>query len=65
MDRGPFSEKRIIDLSHSAAKELGLIARGTGQVELKLYMWITKVKFQVREQKRLPSMLKRKKPVSV
>ncbi len=28
-DRGPFSEKRIIDLSHSAAKELGLIARGT------------------------------------
>ena len=36
-DRGPFSEKRIIDLSHSAAKELGLIARGTGQVKLKLY----------------------------
>ena len=33
-DRGPFSEKRIIDLSHSAAKELGLIARGTGQVRI-------------------------------
>ena len=33
-DRGPFSEKLIIDLSHSAAKELGLIARGTGQVRI-------------------------------
>ena len=33
-DRGPFSEKRIIDLSHSAAKELGLIARGTGHVRI-------------------------------
>ena len=33
-DRGPFSHKRIIDLSHSAAKELGLIARGTGQVRI-------------------------------
>lgn len=33
-DRGPFSEKRIIDLSHAAAKELGLIARGTGQVRI-------------------------------
>ena len=31
---GPFSEKRIIDLSHSAAKELGLIARGTGHVRI-------------------------------
>ena len=33
-DRGPFSEKRIIDLSHSAAKELGIIARGTGHVRI-------------------------------
>ena len=33
-DRGQFSHKRIIDLSHSAAKELGLIARGTGQVRI-------------------------------
>ena len=33
-DRGPFSHKRIIDLSHSAAKELGLISRGTGQVRI-------------------------------
>lgn len=33
-DRGPFSNKRIIDLSHAAAKELGLIARGTGQVRI-------------------------------
>lgn len=33
-DRGPFSQKRIIDLSHSAAKELGIISRGTGQVRI-------------------------------
>ena len=33
-DRGPFSEKRIIELSHSAAKELGLIPRGTGHVRI-------------------------------
>ena len=33
-DRGPFSNKRVIDLSHSAAKELGLISRGTGQVRI-------------------------------
>ena len=33
-DRGPFSDKRLIDLSHAAAKELGLIARGTGQVRI-------------------------------
>ena len=33
-DRGPFSEKHIIDLSYSAAKELDLIARGTGQVRI-------------------------------
>ena len=26
--------KRIIDLSHSAAKELGIIARGTGHVRI-------------------------------
>ena len=33
-DRGPVSDKRLIDLSHAAAKELGLIARGTGQVRI-------------------------------
>jgi rlpA-like protein len=33
-DRGPFSDKRLIDLSHAAAKELGLISRGTGQVRI-------------------------------
>ncbi|OOF37725.1 septal ring lytic transglycosylase RlpA family protein [Rodentibacter heidelbergensis] len=33
-DRGPFSRDRIIDLSHAAAKEIGLIARGTGKVKV-------------------------------
>ena len=33
-DRGPFSDKRLIDLSHAAAKEIGLISRGMGQVRI-------------------------------
>ncbi|HEC75161.1 MAG TPA: septal ring lytic transglycosylase RlpA family protein [Methylophaga aminisulfidivorans] len=34
-DRGPFHENRIIDLSYSAATKLGIIAKGTGLVEVK------------------------------
>ncbi len=33
-DRGPFSRDRIIDLSYAAAREIGLIARGVGQVKV-------------------------------
>ena len=33
-DRGPFHENRIIDLSYSAAKKLGVTAKGTGPVEV-------------------------------
>lgn len=33
-DRGPFSHKRLIDLSGAAAKEIGLIRQGTGQVRI-------------------------------
>ncbi len=35
-DRGPFHGNRVIDLSRSAATTLGLIARGSGTVELSL-----------------------------
>lgn len=35
-DRGPFHRGRTIDVSHAAAKQLGLIARGHGTVELAL-----------------------------
>jgi rare lipoprotein A len=35
-DRGPFVANRIIDLSYAAAKELGLIQRGTTDVRLDL-----------------------------
>ncbi len=34
-DRGPFHGGRIIDLSYAAATKLGIIGRGTGQVEVK------------------------------
>lgn len=33
-DRGPYSGKRIIDLSHSAAKSLKLASKGTARVEI-------------------------------
>ena len=33
-DRGPFARGRVIDLSKSAAQQIGLVARGSGRVEL-------------------------------
>ena len=33
-DRGPFHENRIIDLSYSAARKLGVTGKGTGAVEV-------------------------------
>ena len=35
-DRGPFHKSRVIDLSTAAAKTIGLIGSGTGQVRLAL-----------------------------
>jgi len=34
-DRGPFHANRIIDLSYAAARRLGIVARGTGLVEVR------------------------------
>ncbi len=33
-DRGPFAKERIIDLSYSAAKKLGIVGPGTADVEI-------------------------------
>lgn len=35
-DRGPFHENRLIDLSYSAAKQLGIISQGTGMVDIRV-----------------------------
>jgi len=35
-DRGPFSGERVIDLSHAAAKNLGMVGAGTAGVRLEL-----------------------------
>lgn len=35
-DRGPFKHSRVIDVSHAAAAELGLVGPGSGQVTLDL-----------------------------
>jgi len=34
-DRGPFHDGRVIDLSYAAAVKLGIVARGTGRVEVR------------------------------
>jgi rare lipoprotein A len=36
IDRGPFSKKRIIDLSHAAAKTIGLVKRGIARVKIEV-----------------------------
>jgi rare lipoprotein A len=35
-DRGPFKDDRVIDVSLEAAKQLGLIANGTGPVKIEI-----------------------------
>jgi len=35
-DRGPFAKGRIIDLSHRAAREIGMIASGVAMVEIEV-----------------------------
>jgi rare lipoprotein A len=35
-DRGPFVNNRLIDLSYAAAREIGMIVRGTAPVQLEL-----------------------------
>ena len=37
-DRGPHAKSRLIDLSYSAAKDLGLISSGTANVTLKVIL---------------------------
>lgn len=38
-DRGPFSKKRVIDLSSAAAEELNMIRAGIIDVELRVVSW--------------------------
>ena len=35
-DRGPHSKDRLIDLSYAAAKDLGIVGAGTGEVSVKV-----------------------------
>ena len=35
-DRGPFKDDRVIDVSLEAARQLGLIANGTGPVKIEI-----------------------------
>lgn len=38
-DRGPFSKKRIIDLSNAAAEQMNMIRAGIIDVELRILSW--------------------------
>jgi rare lipoprotein A len=42
-DRGPFVANRIIDLSYAAAKEIGMIKKGTARVKLEVIDYDTSV----------------------
>jgi rare lipoprotein A len=35
-DRGPFVKDRVIDLSHAAARQIGLLGPGTAPVQLEV-----------------------------
>jgi rare lipoprotein A len=35
-DRGPFTKKRLIDLSEAAARELGMLTSGTARVRIEV-----------------------------
>ena len=35
-DRGPFAKRRVVDLSKAAAREIGMLKRGTARVRLEL-----------------------------
>ena len=39
VDRGPYKRGRIIDLSYSAAKKLGMIKKGTAPVRIEVVNW--------------------------
>ena len=45
-DRGPFAKGRIIDLSYSAAKALGILSQGVAMVEVELYRNPTKIPYR-------------------
>lgn len=38
-DRGPFVDGRVIDLSYSAASEIGMVDEGVSKVEIKVLKW--------------------------
>lgn len=42
IDRGPFAKRRIIDLSHAAAKELDMVRSGVIQVEVSELLTVNK-----------------------
>jgi rare lipoprotein A len=71
-DRGPYAHGRIIDLSRAAASQLGILAKGTANVEIRLLddhydAWpepryavqVGAYKYAERAQKRIDQLLKR------
>lgn len=45
-DRGPFSRRRVIDLSYRAAKELGILARGVAMVKVEVYQYANGIPYR-------------------
>ena len=55
-DRGPFARGRIIDLSWSAAKQLGILAQGVATVLVEVYKEARSIPYRPEETPRLPEI---------
>ena len=55
-DRGPFGRGRIIDLSYSAAKRLGMLSQGVVMVKVEVYHAPSKFPFRVKDKPELPEI---------
>ena len=55
-DRGPFARGRIIDLSWSAAKQLGILAQGVATVLVEVYKEARSIPYRPEETPKLPEI---------
>lgn len=61
-DRGPFVKGRVIDLSHAAAKKLGMVKKGTTKVKIVTKAKAVKKKIPKKKRSKKKSIKKKHKP---
>jgi len=60
-DRGPFIETRIIDLSNTAARKIGMLKEGTAPVKIEVLGFYSKNKKKINRKKTAPKEVKKVK----